>query len=152
MLQQSKVCRRKLGVSMYHLFSSNLWCSLAWEEPALQLPVLRTPFLCLFKCCISVSLCSTGFLSALDPVQFSSCACVLTDSPTHSHFHTFPVVLGHLPYARSSVCSHTVILLCYHIILEMLSRESGIKRISNWKALIAHCYFLCCNLCGTNFS
>lgn len=151
MLQQTKVCRRKLAVSMYCLFSSNLWCSLAWEEPALQLPLSCTPFLFLFKCCVPALLCDIGFLSVLDPMQFSSCASIHTDSPTHSHFHTFPVVLGRLPYARFSVCSHIIILLCYCIILEMLSRESGIKKISNWKAIIAYCYFPCCNLCGTNF-
>lgn len=73
------------------------------------------------------SLCSTHFLSVLDPVQFFCCASILTDSPAHSHFHTFPMVLGHPPCARSSVSSHTVALVCYHIILEMLLREPHFK-------------------------
>lgn len=91
------------------------------------------------------------FLSVPDPVQFS-CAFIPTKNPTHSHFHAFPVFLAHLFYVRSSVFSHAVILLWDYIILEMLSGGSGIKKISNWKELIAHCYFPRCNLCGTNFS
>lgn len=147
MLQQPKLFRRKPGVSIYRLFSSDLWCSLAWEEPGLQLPLSCTSFLRLFKHCILASLCSRCFFSVLHPMQFSSCASVLTDSPTQSHFYTFLMVLGHLPYARSSVSSHTVILLCYHIILEMLP-----SHISNWKALIARRYFPSCNVCGTTLN